>query len=293
MEKVTIIMDVLTINRNWYLPSFPNDLAWGFDVTGVGSREAPAQASYDFEQGKLAQGRILADYGVVFVTRGQGYFHTTATGKVDISAGDLFFLFPGVWHDYRPVVQNGWDEYWIVFRGHYPDFLLRQGALSPDSPICHVGDDEQILSLFIQMMRLAEMRAPEVKPVLAALTMQILALAIAMTQRRQIHHQRHALAIQKAKKQMEAQCDGEMDINQLARSLHLSYRHFRQLFKEATGLAPHQYHLQLRLNRAKHLLASEGLPVCEVAARLGFSDPYYFSRLFTKKMGSTPSQWKR
>jgi transcriptional regulator GlxA family with amidase domain len=75
----------------------------------------------------------------------------------------------------------------------------------------------------------------------------------------------------------------------MAKKMGVGYRHFRRLFQESTGLPPHQYVLNLRLNHAKRLLLT--LPVAEVAARVGFDDPLYFSRMFKKKIGIAPTRW--
>jgi len=62
-------------------------------------------------------------------------------------------------------------------------------------------------------------------------------------------------------------------------------RHFRQL----TGTTPVQYLNRLRINKARELLLSSGCNVSEAACRVGFSDIYYFSRLFKKLDGHSPS----
>jgi transcriptional regulator GlxA family with amidase domain len=57
-------------------------------------------------------------------------------------------------------------------------------------------------------------------------------------------------------------------------------------------LSPHQYLLELRIVRARSLLAETELPVKEIAAQTGFGDELYFSRLFRQKLNLTPSQWR-
>ena len=57
-------------------------------------------------------------------------------------------------------------------------------------------------------------------------------------------------------------------------------------------MAPQQYHMQLRINRAKELLEDRDNRVNEVAVRVGFGDQFYFSRMFRKYTGLSPSQWR-
>jgi AraC-like DNA-binding protein len=78
----------------------------------------------------------------------------------------------------------------------------------------------------------------------------------------------------------------------VARELNVSYSRFRALFRRCTGLSPAQYHLQLRIRRACELLEGSALRIKEVADRLGFESPYYFSRLFKKKTGVSPEAWR-
>jgi transcriptional regulator GlxA family with amidase domain len=66
----------------------------------------------------------------------------------------------------------------------------------------------------------------------------------------------------------------------------------RHAFRQHTGLSPHQYQLQLRLNRAKSLLRGTGDSVKEIADQIGFDCPFHFSHLFKSKTGLSPSIWR-
>jgi AraC-like DNA-binding protein len=74
----------------------------------------------------------------------------------------------------------------------------------------------------------------------------------------------------------------------LAKELGVSPSHFRQLFQTATGVPPHRWQNQRRLEHARDLLL-EGESIAHAAASAGFSDLHYFSRLFRRHLGTTPS----
>ena len=78
----------------------------------------------------------------------------------------------------------------------------------------------------------------------------------------------------------------------VARILNCSYDQFRRSFKLATGMSPHQYHLQAVIRRAQELLAGTNMSVKEIAAVLRFSDQYYFAKIFKRKVAATPSEWR-
>jgi AraC family transcriptional regulator len=78
----------------------------------------------------------------------------------------------------------------------------------------------------------------------------------------------------------------------MAAVARLNSYHFARQFKAATGLPPHQYVIQRRIDRAKHLLqAGTDLSLAGVAARAGFSDQSQFSRHFKRLVGVTPGQF--
>jgi len=79
----------------------------------------------------------------------------------------------------------------------------------------------------------------------------------------------------------------------MAAAAHLSACHFARRFKAATGLAPHQYVLTRRVERAKQLLQTgSDFSLAEVAAHAGFSDQSQFSHHFKRIVGVTPGQFR-
>jgi AraC family transcriptional regulator len=84
----------------------------------------------------------------------------------------------------------------------------------------------------------------------------------------------------------------DLSIDKLASVSHLSPYHFSRLFKQSTGLTPHQYVLHWRIEEAKRLLTRTGLDLAEIAQRLGFHDQSHFTERFRKITGATPKRWR-
>ena len=85
----------------------------------------------------------------------------------------------------------------------------------------------------------------------------------------------------------------QIDIGRLAQSCALSEAYFRKLFKKVHGVSPIQYVTDLKLDFASHLLQSGLYTVNETAARSGFSDPKYFSRVFKARFGNSPKEYSQ
>jgi AraC-like DNA-binding protein len=79
----------------------------------------------------------------------------------------------------------------------------------------------------------------------------------------------------------------------LAAMEHLGPSRYRALFREATGLSPSRYITVLRMRRAAELLLNTDLPVTAVSASVGYDDPLYFSRMFYRESGFSPTVYRK
>ncbi|MDD5349333.1 MAG: AraC family transcriptional regulator [Chthoniobacteraceae bacterium] len=286
-------MDSLAIREQFdYIPA-ARERTWGLYVAGVGRRVEPARLNARpgpiTSVGSSGKGRVLRDYALVYVTDGQGRFKGHDTNWRRVGAGDVFVLFPGIPHDYFALPGTGWTERWVCLNGELANQWCMHDVLCVDWPVLHVGVHDEIVEGFDRLLEIARSCPPFANQIQAGVTMETLALILKFYQNRTKHSKQTAPVIESALSYLGKHWAREVDFEALAAKLGVGHRHFRRLFQEATGLAPHQYLLNLRLNHAKRLLAT--LPVAEVAAQVGFSDPLYFSRLFKRKVGVAPTRW--
>lgn len=86
--------------------------------------------------------------------------------------------------------------------------------------------------------------------------------------------------------------DQPVQVGDLARHLRISPAHLHRAFKQRTRSSPKAFLNALRIERAAHLLRHSSLPVVRIAALVGFDDPLYFSRAFTRATGAPPSRFR-
>jgi len=91
---------------------------------------------------------------------------------------------------------------------------------------------------------------------------------------------------------INAHLEQELSLVTLAAVGETSPAHFSRLFKHATGLAPHQYVIMCRMERAKHLLAETNISLSEIALRVGCTDHSHFSALFRTHVAQTPTAYR-
>jgi AraC-like DNA-binding protein len=87
--------------------------------------------------------------------------------------------------------------------------------------------------------------------------------------------------------------DTPLAVGTLSRLAEMSQSHFSKLFKVSTGLAPHQFVLQERINRSIELLRQEDAKIVDVALEVGFENQAHFTTVFGNFVGMTPRQFQR
>jgi DNA-binding IclR family transcriptional regulator/AraC-like DNA-binding protein len=102
----------------------------------------------------------------------------------------------------------------------------------------------------------------------------------------------HADIVKQAKTYMGENVHKPLDMKQVAAHLKIGYSWFRRLFTKETGKSPNSYHMDLRIAKAMEMLQSTHTPIKEIAAQLGYENQYYFSNIFRKKTGCTPTGYR-
>jgi AraC-like DNA-binding protein len=273
------------------------DAMWGLTVTTIGYEEIapgdeyPTHGHADGYYFNLESGRELQEYQLLYICEGQGIFHSTTVPQAQLREGDIFLLFPGEWHSYCPKPKTGWKSYWIGFKGRNIDDRVRAGFLSPTKPIYHIGFSDDIVHLYKEAYETAIREAAYSQQVLAGLVNHIIGVMYSLERNIELNrNQGHVDMVNRARLRIRENLESSLTIQQVAEDLGVSYSNFRKLFKEYTGISPATYQQDLRLQRAKELLSTTDMSVKEIAYRLNFESPDYFSAKFKAKTGRRPSE---
>jgi AraC-like DNA-binding protein len=97
----------------------------------------------------------------------------------------------------------------------------------------------------------------------------------------------------RAEEMLRSRLEGNITIKELAAACSLSESHFARRFRTSFGTSVHQHLIQLRVERAKTLLAQANKQLAEIAQLAGFCDQAAFSRTFAKIERMTPSRWRK
>lgn len=282
-----------------YLLANERDALWGLTVSTVGYEEIlpgepyPTKGHADGYYFDLKQGRTLNEYQLLYNPEGEGIFESAHVPPTKLKAGDMFLLFPGEWHTYHPDPYIGWKSHWIGFKGRNMDDRVRAGFLMPEKPIYHIGYSSVIESLYRKAYETAVEEAAYSQQLMAGIVNHLIGKMYSLERNIELgKNQTQVNMVGKARLRIRESLESSLTIQEVAEELGVSYSNFRKLFKEYTGLSPATYQQELRLLRAKELLTTTDLSIKEIAYRLNFESPDYFSSKFKAKMGYKPSDIK-
>ncbi len=284
-----------------YLIVNDNDRLWGLTINSVGFQSVrPGEAyppgnhptRYLFSPNK---GRVLDEYQLLYIVKGRGEFAAQSTGRdkpLPISEGNMFLLFPGEWHNYRPDPRAGWDEYWIGFTGEVIDNRVANGFFSRQRPVLKAGINDELVSLYRRAIDIAIEQRSAYQQVLAGIVNLMLGISYSSDRNRLLGGSEVEGRINRAKI-IIAEEYRDIKPETIAARLNMSYSSFRKIFREYTGFAPMQYIHEHRIGKAKELLTNTEMPIKEIAYRLGFENHEYFFTSFRKSTGHTPLGYRR
>ena len=109
----------------------------------------------------------------------------------------------------------------------------------------------------------------------------------------QANQNRLGRAVRRAVRFIEENYGRDLPLEEVAKSVGLSPSYFSSSFKRETGKNVVEYITEYRVEKAIELLCTTNLNTSEVAYRVGFNDPKYFTRIFKRSVGVTPSLYRR
>jgi AraC family transcriptional regulator len=97
----------------------------------------------------------------------------------------------------------------------------------------------------------------------------------------------------RSKEMLAGDLTGATPLHEIAGACGLSVSHFSRAFHKSTGLAPHAWLLQVRVDSAKAMLRSGDASLATIARACGFADQSHFARVFTSRVGLSPGAWRK
>lgn len=240
------------------------------------------------------RGRL--DFQLIYVAAGKAHFHFEKDGKDDrvIHAGHMILYRPKEPQKYEYYAEDQTEVYWVHFTGSDVTNILRSYGLTDDKQVFCCGSEPEYQHLFRFMIEELQMCRDGYQEMLEMYLRQIfIRLQRYFKTSMRIDNSHAAEEIDKATTYFSEHYSEPINIDTYAEEHHFSTSWFIRNFKLYTGSTPMQYILAKRIYNAEALLHGTQYNITEIAQIVGYDNPLYFSRIFKKIKGLSPSEYRK
>lgn len=232
------------------------------------------------------------DYQLLYIADGRAHFYFDGVERL-VNKGEMVLFRPYDHQSYFYYPKDKCQSYWVHFTGGDVDRILEYYQIPSDKNIFYSSTSPDYSWLFEQMIRELQLCRANYQELLTMLLRHIFLLINRYLKEGYKTGINTFNEIERAIRYFNENYKKEINIEEYARSLHISPCWFNRRFKQITKVTPLQYLISIRLANAKMLLETRDYNITETAYATGFSDPLYFSKLFTKHIGMSPTAYKK
>lgn len=270
----------------------------------------PADLERSFSAGGMSQQLYLTDVGfyppvdnhlvdrqspleshvLIYCVGGEGW--CVYKGRRQMVKRQSFVVLPaGEAHAYGNREKSSWEIYWVHFKGEQAETMAERLCAGKFGIGIALSPKREFLQLFQQIIADLELEAS--REAYSFANTRLWHLLGDMVYRRRFDLGGEGRAIERSLEIMKARVEETLTLSELTSELGLSATYFCRLFKQRMEQAPIDYFIRLKIQRACQYLDFSDIAVQEVAAAIGYDDPYYFSRVFKRIMGVSPLQYRK
>lgn len=232
------------------------------------------------------------DYQLLYIASGKGHFYFNGEERV-VDKGNMILYRPGEPQVYYYYVEDKTEVFWVHFTGAQVDKYLEHYGLPKDENVFFTGASPDYQWLYKQIIQEMQLKRANYEELLRILLRHILLMI-----NRYITEGKNAGSdvmneIDRAVHYFNENYSKNITIEDYASEHHMSNNWFIHCFKNIMKVTPMQYVLSLRISAAKNYLDTTDKNVNEIAYAVGYDNPLYFSRLFRKYTGLSPSEYRK
>lgn len=237
------------------------------------------------------KGRL--DYQLLYVVSGRTHFYFKGKERI-VSAGHMVLYQPRQEQKYEYFGEDKPEVYWIHFTGSEVKNILRRYEIPMDDPVFYSGASAVYAYLFKEIINEIQTCRTGYEELLNMYLRQIFLLVQRSRQEQSPTVNSYIQEeMEYARRYFSEHYNEAISIEDYAQSRSMSVSWFQRNFKQFANHSPTQYILMTRVNNAASLLETTDYSMTEIAAIVGYDDPLYFSRLFRKIKGLSPSQYRK
>jgi AraC-like DNA-binding protein len=239
--------------------------------------------------------RTIQHHELVFVTGGKGSI-ITEKKRYQVKEGMLFYICPNVLHSIEIDAEEPICFLSVHFSYAHVSFNDSKWAIRDEVEMLplhsaqELKDYYHIDDIFRKLVDSWNAKLPGYEFITKTLFQQLL-IAIFQNIRKQNQNYSTSLKVEKIIKYMHHNINNRVTLTELSEMVQLSSTYLSRAFKETTGYSVIEFFNKIKIDKAKELIIEGNKRVKDVAQALGFTDEFYFSRIFKRMEGISPSEY--
>jgi len=236
------------------------------------------------------------DYYMMYLTGGTLSVATGDSGEtVVLTPGHLFIIPPHTFFRYEPIGTDPIQYLWVHFTGYGAANLLTDCSLPLRMP-CNIGFPYEAEEKFHALFKAFLCRDSCMD---TATVSRLMDICVLFGRSLRMKKENTSSTVLKSSNRLyvsltyiHENLSGPLSISVLAEMENLGLTRYRTLFHEIMGISPLAYIKNLRIQQAVTLLQQTNFPIADIASSVGYEDPLYFSRVFRRTYGISPTEYR-
>lgn len=233
-------------------------------------------------------------YALSLITKGASYCLGREKSDLTVNTGQIVALNPGQVHSGIPVGDNS-ISYWMLYADikamkKFATDIFQQHGILPEFNRMVIKNPRLANKFKKLLLTFEHSRDSLEKETLISAFLSDLFKAACDQKPERASDCSGNKSIDLAKDVLSEDLDIGISLDTVAKKVGFSRFHFIRQFKKHTGISPHQFRIQQRIEAAKDLIR-KGRPLSQIALETGFSDQSHFTNKFRQYTGATPSQY--
>ncbi len=271
--------------KNIFYKYITNDMFEEFQVVAVGKEKCSASKK---QEGPLIKNRFVIHY----VISGKGFYNLN--GKLyNLQAGDIFFIPANQIISYYPDPQDPWEYFWFEYSGHHAFLLNERAGLSVNAPVYKVQKPENFTLLCDAMLTELNDKTDDLITVSSIYRLLSTVINERFPKTASTVNTRDDLISQIFTHINSNYSSPSLSLTSIAAHFNMNASYLSRFFRQTAGVPISKYIIDLRMTKAVNLLKRRDLSIKYVAISVGYSDPLYFSREFSRLYRISPSSYRK
>lgn len=232
------------------------------------------------------------DYQLLYIATGKGHFYFDGKERI-LTEGNMILYRPHEPQMYYYHASDKIEVYWVHFTGRDVEAVLKKYGLPETENVFYTGTSPDYQCIYREMIQELQLCRANYEELLSLTLMRFFIMINRFIDEGKKSGSDIQNEIERATHYFNENYNKPINIDEYAESRHISTCWFIRSFKQILKVTPMQYILSLRMANAQSLLETTEDSISEIAEAVGYDNPLYFSRIFRKNVGVSPSEYRK